>query len=1460
MHVEPLHLRVYVEYQRTVLRYAQGLRRYHSTFPLSVSTTLRSLAQAVSVGIALLQLFDEWAGEGGAGCEEALPPLLLPAYSSTLTFRGAFAAAGSPSFAYVGERSLAASRSYYEDMAAGATAGNGSSGISGGGGSSSSRSNNGADALPSAAIRLLRYAAASQTGKALWALLAGGGCMDDVRRECEKVLQWIAAHRPPARTGSSAAGGTVCAPPTPAAALDAEVLGEASSPRKRDAAWSLALACLSAAARLAPESAAQAEAALELHDATIEYVAAHATCERVEPACTDLDPMACATSTSVMLVDSDGPTGSGSSALDDSAELPLALAGGLVLTSPSRRDPTPEWSAAVAAWALPPPALRPAPPARAVASHRRLYSLLSANAAALVDALAAQGVHVVEGEFVDMYELPGIALAAGGEASTPRLPRYTPTSPLVTTPLPGALSPALLPVKSIAAASAATSSALVSASACEAHSPHHLGARRLRSGSLVCMAPVSELAPADDGGGGGMTPGSDEACTGASDDEEACDDGLARASGSKRPRPASSGNSPVADGIVTEAPVALETVAEADSTAPLVASMPALGVSMTSIPSAPVSPSKRPRMEGSRTEQNDASPPRAPPPGAASSGGWGSPCTTTSGTLLHAPSSSAFTARSPPRPTYSPAAAGAAAAGSPASGAASASRMRDIVSGQFAALVLQRDDSGTGSGSAEENATQAPAPAPTPTPAIGRAEMQRLLPRASGGEADAGMLPLAELQPMPSPSFVAASSLTAAATCAPHPLPLRCEPSPLLPSILRSSLGRASSQGSPFEGGSSFCEAASGGGGGGCGSSSVASRPPSRGSVRWSQRVLEVEEGRRRVRVASVDELRYGPDGAALSTAVDRSMVEAAHLRAAEGGMSPVVVVRAASLGAGAGDCVGARSSSPGGFSPRARAGSSPSPDEAAPSVDISLLPPPAAALTAPDTALDGCNPMLPFKLSVKPILPAGPLPPSAGAASRLRDAWPLASPSLRCLPANPPRHSPLSTAFCYRLWQLLHHRRSLGAAATDGTTDDPASAASPRAVHSHGAGGLGAGAGGAPLSRRMHSMSIDSVASIASIASGALSPDRYMSSPAAEVRFSVRPESAAAQPGRSPPPLLPLAELLPSIVSSPAPAAMRGNLTPLLQPWRPVASAATAATAATRSPPSAASPASPPSRATNPRTRTRSRCGVMDGVDDSELARPLALGLLLAAVGATAAADTSPNTADPVDLASTPIVASDNPEPPLAFSPVVASGIALISDPASGHVVAATAAVSSRAASATPRHLVFGLSPEPAAPTPQASAAAQVPPLSPRSARLGVYATAAAAHGATGARPSAHAVAAVASAVAGISDAHRTAEIDDDDCRDSHVAALKRALLAAAGEVIFFELAPGASVPQPTAVREFLRRLSAGTGATKVAESGKASPHVGRSDALLVELADGTMRPRMQLFASPAAPTLASL
>lgn len=213
--IEPLHLEVYSGYVRCLLHYAQTLVPY-SHHAQAVATMQRAQAQAVALCFALLE------------AHVAERSLGLPPYQAGQTFCAAFRSVAAPA-------NLQLPRASYPSAAA-------------------------------ASSTTASYTVLSLTGKALWALLAAGGTLADVRTEADKILRWIAAGM-----GTSA---PVFSPPASS--------GGAARAAEVNAHWRLALDCLYGAHSTAPEPAAAADAALEAHDAVIEFLAAHATCRASE--------------------------------------------------------------------------------------------------------------------------------------------------------------------------------------------------------------------------------------------------------------------------------------------------------------------------------------------------------------------------------------------------------------------------------------------------------------------------------------------------------------------------------------------------------------------------------------------------------------------------------------------------------------------------------------------------------------------------------------------------------------------------------------------------------------------------------------------------------------------------------------------------------------------------------------------------------------------------------------------------------------------------------------------------------------------------------------------------------------------------------------------------------------------------------------------------------------------------
>ena len=286
-YVPPLNPCAYVDYMRLLLRFSASLARFAADHPQVISTARRALCQTASVGFAMLQKH-----VGPDALSEA--KLALPDYGADqLTFAAAF------------ERVADAASNKAAVAASAAT----------------SASNGGVLAVGASwNATSLRYALTSLTGKALWALLStpagpppaanphgasGASCealCDGIRAECFRILHWLAADRPettppilpPTTDVRSKGAAAAAASDRPASALASIGTGSGSASDGADKAsmtragddvdslWRLALALLADARSHAPEAASAADAALELHDATIQYLAAHATSPRGE--------------------------------------------------------------------------------------------------------------------------------------------------------------------------------------------------------------------------------------------------------------------------------------------------------------------------------------------------------------------------------------------------------------------------------------------------------------------------------------------------------------------------------------------------------------------------------------------------------------------------------------------------------------------------------------------------------------------------------------------------------------------------------------------------------------------------------------------------------------------------------------------------------------------------------------------------------------------------------------------------------------------------------------------------------------------------------------------------------------------------------------------------------------------------------------------------------------------------
>lgn len=173
------------------------------------------------------------------------------------------------------------------------------------------------------------------------------------------------------------------------------------------------------------------------------------------------------------------------------------------------------------------------------------------------------------------------------------------------------------------------------------------------------------------------------------------------------------------------------------------------------------------------------------------------------------------------------------------------------------------------------------------------------------------------------------------------------------------------------------------------GTGSVLPHRRSRGRVRWSAEVIEQQDTRRRLRLASLEENMLWDVSLAnpLSTHAQSS---------SSSNTSPLLSTLSSSntVSPLSSPCTSPRMS---GSSHHYTAISHP------------LSPPPCPS----------------------PIPPAGPLLSTSistvandqyNVSSRLKGCWPIKIPSQRCWPTNPPHHSPLSPAFSHRLWYMYSH------------------------------------------------------------------------------------------------------------------------------------------------------------------------------------------------------------------------------------------------------------------------------------------------------------------------------------------------------------------------------------------------------------------------------------------------------
>lgn len=128
---------------------------------------------------------------------------------------------------------------------------------------------------------VLRFMICQLSAHAIWAFISKGGSVFDVQSEYEKVLRHVAsgsgkqplhspAHLQPQESTPvlRPAGPTI--PPSPS---------YKSVSASRDQLWQLCFECFRIAHANAPEDGAAAELALSHHDAIVEFVATHATCD-----------------------------------------------------------------------------------------------------------------------------------------------------------------------------------------------------------------------------------------------------------------------------------------------------------------------------------------------------------------------------------------------------------------------------------------------------------------------------------------------------------------------------------------------------------------------------------------------------------------------------------------------------------------------------------------------------------------------------------------------------------------------------------------------------------------------------------------------------------------------------------------------------------------------------------------------------------------------------------------------------------------------------------------------------------------------------------------------------------------------------------------------------------------------------------------------------------------------------
>lgn len=243
--VEPLHP-VYVDYVRALCRYGEALNK-HASIPTARTTQVRCLAQACAVSLALLEKHFEPSATAALGYDKY--GIVLPAYNDRMSFADAMTAQTMDAGAYAA--SEATSRGAMEEdwICMREAAPTACAGLSG--------EEDGSPAAKVSPENVLRYRVALLAAKALWMLQAAGGDLDLIRAEHTKILRWVSSVTsiPVAEPSARSAAGAAVA---------------------RAQLWQVMFGCFMLARDCAPEPMAAADVALDLHDASVEFMVAHA--------------------------------------------------------------------------------------------------------------------------------------------------------------------------------------------------------------------------------------------------------------------------------------------------------------------------------------------------------------------------------------------------------------------------------------------------------------------------------------------------------------------------------------------------------------------------------------------------------------------------------------------------------------------------------------------------------------------------------------------------------------------------------------------------------------------------------------------------------------------------------------------------------------------------------------------------------------------------------------------------------------------------------------------------------------------------------------------------------------------------------------------------------------------------------------------------------------------------------